>query len=91
MVQDELYLKTLNEHFKVDFTQCESSNIFAYAFSKKKAQLYVAFKNRKIYSYYPVPEAIFANLVTAESKGKFINQNLVKGDYTVTKYEIQES
>lgn len=99
MVQDELYLKTLNEHFEVDFTQCESSNIFAYAFipsgipaKPRLGTVYIAFKNRKVYSYSTVSESTFANLDAAESKGKFVNQNFVNNKtLTVHKYEVQDS
>ena len=89
MVQDELYFKALKEYFGLDFTGCESSNIFAYAFREVKANqgfLYIAYKNGYVYKYDDVPKQIFANLETAESKGKYINKYIVKENYSFHKY-----
>lgn len=89
MVTAEEYLKAIQENFGLDFTKCESSNIFAYAFKDGKADkgtLYIAFKRGYIYEYKDVPKQIFANLETAESKGKYVNQYIVKGNYSFQKY-----
>ena len=91
-LSDEEYLDLINKHFERTFTRCESSNIFAYAWKSitpKWGDLYIAFKGGKIYQYHKVPTHTFANLENAESKGKFVSQNIVK-EYSnfFTKYEI---
>ena len=95
MIPDKDYLEILNENFGIKFTTCESSNIFAYAFKlgkdTKTGTLFIAFKVGKIYAYQKVPKEVFANLESAESKGKFVNANIVKESYKFFKYAIQEN
>lgn len=91
-LSDGEYLTLISTHFGRTFIRCESSNVFAYAWKSitpKWGDLYIAFKGGKIYIYHKVPTHVFANLENAESKGKFVSQNIVK-EYpnSFTKYEI---
>lgn len=92
MINDKEYLSLLGETFdNFKFHQAKSSNVFAYAYNKDSQTLMVAFKGGKIYAYSKVPPALFNGLQAAESKGKFISENIVKcGNFKFRKYEVQE-
>lgn len=62
----------------------ESSNIEMFAF--EEAVLSVCFKNGTFYDYFDVPQRIYEDMKTAESKGKFLNSTL-KGKYKWVKVE----
>ena len=58
----------------------ESSNISRFAFDGNNMVLTVEFKNGGTYQYFDVPEGAFEQMRTAESKGRFLAQN-IKGTY----------
>ena len=58
----------------------ESSNIAGFDYVEKTRVLIVEFKNGGRYKYYDVPVAVFQQMKTAPSKGKFLAQN-IKGVY----------
>lgn len=58
----------------------ESSNISRFAFDGSNMVLTVEFKNGGTYQYFDVPEGIFEQMRTAESKGRYLAQN-IKGTY----------
>lgn len=53
----------------------------------KLGDLEVEFNNGKIYTYFLVPQALFEDLLGAESKGKFFNEKIIKGKY---KFKLNE-
>ena len=58
----------------------QSSNVSEIGYNDKELDLYVKFNNGSIYMYSGVPENIWENFMSAESKGKFVHQYL-KGQY----------
>lgn len=59
-----------------------SRNVAAVGYNS--GNLYVAFKNTGTYCYYDVPESVFRALLSAPSKGSFLERN-VKGIYRYQK------
>lgn len=88
------FIKVFENFFKVEFTQCESSNILAYAKIADGLHvdiliLYKA-KARALTCYrYLGAGKLYGDLEKAESKGKWVNANLVKGDFNIKKYEYK--
>lgn len=62
-----------------------SSNVDQYGY--ENGTLLVSFKNGSHYNYYDVPAKLFEDLQKAESKGKFLNEN-IKGKYKYDKLQI---
>lgn len=62
----------------MDLIYVESSNLNAVGYDSERAVLYIEFKNGAAYEYYDVPQYIFDELLGAESKGKYANQNIYK-------------
>lgn len=91
MINDKDYLDLLSENFvDFDFEKCSSYNVFAYAYNEKVNVLIVAFKGGKIYQYLKIKPSIYHGLQKAESKGKFINSQVIQKGFKYRKYEIQE-
>lgn len=70
----------------------ESSNVAAVGYDAESATLRVQFKDREgkpgaTYDYAAVPSALFAELQAAESKGRFLNANVVRGGFAFKKLE----
>lgn len=59
----------------------ESSNIEMFA--HEEGIMRICFKNGLMYDYYDVPKTRFEEMKNAESKGKFLNQNLKRKYRTV--------
>jgi len=78
------YLKILEKELGIEFTACESSNIAGYGYDKPSKILWIAFKGQKVYKYFGITKAQKEDLDKAESKGRWVNANLVK---TKVKYE----
>lgn len=87
-MENKEYLKTLEEVIGSKFIACDSSNIVGYYYNKKTATLWVAFKYPKVYKYTGISETEYQDLCSAESKGKWVNQNLVKTKRECTGYEL---
>lgn len=64
------------------FTSVESSNVGAIAMSD--GNMYVKFNTGSIYRYDNVPQSVFDDMLSAESKGKFFNAH-VKNTYNYEK------
>jgi hypothetical protein len=92
-------LKNLfKEDYGITIKGCQSSNIEGYGYNPKKSQLWVIFKGKgqnigglKIYRYRNVSKDQFNELEAAESKGKWVNANLVKPKKDFDSYEIVKS
>ena len=56
----------------------ESSNLAAVGYDISQAVLRIEFKNGRLYEYYDVPQHIYEELLSAESKGSYASQNIYK-------------
>lgn len=81
------YLKELDKLVELEFIPCESSNIAGYAYDSSKRNLWIAFRNERVYCYRDVPHSIADGLHQAESKGKYHSQN-IKNKFDYEGYEI---
>ena len=54
----------------------ESTQIMAIGHDEESKTLAIQFKGGSVYHYQNVPVSLFAELMAAESKGKFFGQNL---------------
>lgn len=61
-----------------------SSNVAAVGYEPETQTLFVDFLNGGRYTYDGVPEDVFIGMLSAESVGRFLHQN-VKGIYPYTK------
>lgn len=62
----------------IELKEVESSNLRAIGYDPATRVLHVRFKNGSLYEYTNVPQTIFEGLSQAQSKGAFLNQNVVK-------------
>ena len=53
-----------------------SASLAAVGFDSATQTLEVEFQNERIYRYYGVPYAVFADLEQADSKGRFFNSQI---------------
>jgi len=67
--------------FTKDFT---SSNIARFGYDPQEKRLRVIFHSESVYDYHNVPQRIYDGMVTAESKGTYLN-TYVKGVYNFQK------
>ena len=58
----------------------KSSLIHSVAYNSDYNSLQINFHQGSIYVYYNVPESVFEQLISAESAGRFYNQQ-IKGEY----------
>ena len=65
----------------IQFTQVQSSNIIS--IGHDGTNLYVNYKSGT-YKYENVDKTIYESLLTSDSKGKFMNEN-IKGKYSYTR------
>jgi hypothetical protein len=54
----------------------ESSNIEAAGYRKRDSLLVVRFKTGSVYEYRQVPQEVYTNFLSAESKGKYFYRNI---------------
>ena len=65
-------------------TPVTSSNVASIGYDPKSMLLEVEFKNGSIYQYFDVPENEYLNVISAESIGRYLNQN-IKNNYRYCK------
>lgn len=82
------YLESVEMNTGVEMIPCESSNIEGFGYDSKKKQLWVAFKDNRVYRYDDVPYEICNELHQAESKGKYLAKN-IKNKFETTGYELR--
>ena len=68
----------------VEMQPVDSSNIDSVGYDPETQRLTVRFRTGKTYHYNGVDSRTFDELMKAESKGKFLYQN-IKGNYEVEK------
>ena len=54
----------------------DSSNIAAIGYDRELSELFVQYKNGMTYKYKEVPANIYERFLKAESKGKFMNEEV---------------
>jgi hypothetical protein len=64
--------------------QVQSSNIAAIGYDTDTQTLEIEFLNGTIYQYFDMPEHHHTGIMSADSKGKYLAQN-IKGVYRYTK------
>lgn len=87
-MENKEYLDALEKATGTKFTACNSSNIVGYHYNSTKKTLWIAFKYPKVYRYEGVTEEEYQSLCSSESKGKWVNQNLVKANRKYQGYEL---
>ena len=83
------YLKQVESILGIEMIPCESSNVEGYGYNPSQKELWVAFKNNRVYRYDKVPHETVNGLHEAPSKGKYLNQH-IKGKFEETGYELQK-
>ena len=61
-----------------------SSSVVTVGYDATTMTLEVEFADRSVYQYFDVPEGEYRGLVTADSVGRYLNQN-IKNSYRYTK------
>jgi hypothetical protein len=61
----------------VDLKGVDSSVIAAAGYDPERRALYVVFNTGRVYEYQDVPAEIYDGLMAAESKGKFLNEQII--------------
>ena len=63
-------------------TSVQSSNVASIGYDRNSSTLEVEFLNGSVYQYYAVSEELFDGLLSAPSKGSFLDQYVKKAGYT---------
>ena len=66
----------------MDYQQVSSSSIAAIAYQRSTSTLSLRFQRGYEYSYFSVPESVFHELLSANSKGQYFNARIRNADYT---------
>lgn len=66
----------------MDYQQVTSSSIAAIAYQRSTSTLGVRFQRGSEYSYFSVPENVFYELLSADSKGQYFNARIRNAGYT---------
>lgn len=62
----------------------ESSNLVSIGYDLETSTLEVEFKNEAVWQYFDVPESVWHEFESSESKGKFFGRE-IKGSYRESK------
>ena len=87
-------IKILEEKTKLPWVAVDnSSNIEAYSYNSESKELWVLFKKNRanhqwVYVYHNISKDQLDDLQKAESKGKWVNANLIKPGIKYDKYEL---
>ena len=68
---------------KIENILHDSSNVLKTSFNYDTKQLYVTFKNGKVYYYNAIPFETYEKLKLAESSGKYLNAEIIRKFTTV--------
>lgn len=58
----------------------QSSNVAGFSYDETNQILTVEFKSGSRYNYYDVPQHVYKGMISADSKGKYLNAE-IKGTY----------
>ena len=67
----------------IKFESVKSSNILSVGYDNSTKSLYVNYKSG-IYKYDNVESSVYENLMSSDSKGRFMNEN-IKGNYNYSR------
>ena len=67
----------------IKFESVQSSNILSVGYDNSTKSLYVNYKSG-IYKYDNVESSVYENLMSSDSKGRFMNEN-IKGRYNYSR------
>ena len=81
----------VSEAIGLSLIPCNSSNIMAFAHVYKKKWIYILFKSKTLYRYEDQDYNAFISLLNAESKGKWVNEHLVKPKVKCCKWSVENS
>ncbi len=81
----------VSEAIGLSLIPCNSSNVMAFAHVYKKKWIYILFKNKTLYRYEDQDYNAFISLLNAESKGKWVNEHLVKPKVKCCKWSVENS
>ncbi|HET7001923.1 MAG TPA: KTSC domain-containing protein [Puia sp.] len=62
----------------------QSSNIASIGYDEKSETLEIEFLNGGVYQYFDVPQTIYAGIMSADSHGQYLAQN-IKGRFRFSK------
>ena len=79
----------VSEAIGLSLIPCNSSNVMAFAHVYKKKWIYILFKNKTLYRYEDQDYNAFISLLNAESKGKWVNEHLVKPKVKCCKWSVE--
>lgn len=63
----------------------DSSNLVSVGYDPTSRVLEIEFKGGSVYQYYQVPESVYRGLMSADSHGKYFDQEIKKGGYDYDK------
>lgn len=66
----------------------DSTNIVSIGYDGDVEVLEVEFKGDKVYQYHDVPESVYIDLMSSQSKGGFFHEMIRKGGYSYTRVEV---
>lgn len=72
-------------HNKVVFKKVASSQIKEIGYVEQEETLYIKFRNRKLYSYWPVSKEQYAEFENSNSKGSFFHKKIKQNSSFVIK------
>ena len=81
----------VSEAIGLSLIRCNSSNVMAFAHVYKKNWIYILFKSKTLYRYEDQDYNAFISLLNAESKGKWVNEHLVKPKVKCCKWSVENS
>lgn len=81
----------VSEAIGLSLIPCNSSNVLAFAHVYKKKWIYILFKSKTLYRYEDQDYNAFISLLNAESKGKWVNEHLVKPKVKCCKWSVENS
>lgn len=81
----------VSEAIGLSLIPCNSSNVMAFAHVYKKKWIYILFKSKTLYRYEDQDYNAFISLLNAESKGKWVNEHLVKPKVKCCKWSVENS
>ena len=81
----------VSEAIALSLIPCNSSNVMAFAHVYKKKWIYILFKSKTLYRYEDQDHNAFISLLNAESKGKWVNEHLVKPKVKCCKWSVENS
>lgn len=71
--------------YRMNRTPVNSSNLASVGYDASSSILEVEFLDNSVYQYFNVPNSIYMGLMSASSKGRYLDQNVKKAGYNYKK------